>query len=336
MSGRIPTIAITMGDINGIGPEIIVKVLKRRELLQKAKYVIFGNLKAYTFYAEMLNSSIIPEVTISPEDITSKNYNVGIVELGYEDLPFEPGKLYPVNSSASVAWIREAVNWALRYELQAIVTAPITKEGLSKANIPYDGHTSLLADLTGTKNYRMTLYTKGKWIVHHTAHLPLIEAIGQIQLNSLVETIKISYGELKNFYATGLRMAVAGLNPHAGENGLFGREELDVIKPAIEECNKIGIPCSGPYSPDTVFRRLWLGEFDVVVAMYHDQGHIPLKLVAMDEGVNVTLGLPIIRTSVDHGTAFDIAGKGIANERSLMEAINLAIELSNKKRLLRE
>ncbi len=330
MDKKKPIIAITMGDINGVGPEIIVKALMIQNILQKANIIIAGNLKAYNFYANMLNFPIVPQRIKSPKDIISENLNLGITELGYEDLPFEPGKLYPENSQASADWIKNAVNWALEKQVRAIVTAPITKEGLAKANIPYDGHTTMLADLTRTKDYRMTLYAKGKWIVHHTAHLSLSEAIARVQLSSLIKTIQICYEYLRKIYSTELQIAVAGLNPHAGENGLFGREEIEIIKPAIEECKRMGIPCTGPYPPDTVFRRLWLGEFNAVIAMYHDQGHIPLKLLAMDEGVNVTIGLPIIRTSVDHGTAFDIAGKGIASEKSLIEAINLAIELSNK------
>lgn len=325
-----PIIAITMGDINGIGPEIIAKALANQDLYKKAHFIVLGNFYAYSHYANMLNISF-PEKISSPEELVTRGLPLGITDIGYENLPFEPGLIYPENSIASTAWIKQAVTWALEKRVDAIVTAPITKEGLARANIPYDGHTTMIADLTNTKEYRMTLFAKDKWIVHHTGHLSISEAISRITKSSLIETIEICYEQLQKIYRTELRIAIAGLNPHAGENGLFGREEIDIIKPAIEECKTKGIPCSGPYPPDTVFRRLWAGEFNAVVAMYHDQGHIPLKLVAMDEGVNVTLGLPIIRTSVDHGTAFDIAGKGIASEKSLISAIELAIILSKAR-----
>ncbi|MCX8065870.1 MAG: 4-hydroxythreonine-4-phosphate dehydrogenase PdxA [Candidatus Hydrogenedentes bacterium] len=327
----LPIIAITMGDINGIGPEIIVKALTDQHIYKKARFIVVGNLKAYTYYAKLLNSSVIPEDILSPEELISDQLSLGITELGYETLPFDPGHIYPENSIASTEWIRQAVAWALEKRVDAIVTAPITKDGLAKANIPYDGHTTMIAHLTGTKDYRMTLYTKEKWIVHHTGHLSILEAISKIRLEPLIRTIEICYEQLKKIYHSELRIAVAGLNPHAGENGLFGKEEIEIIEPAVKVCRAKGIPCSGPYPPDTVFRRLWLSEFNAVVAMYHDQGHIPLKLVAMDEGVNITLGLPIIRTSVDHGTAFDIAGKGVASEKSLVSAIDLAIKLSKVK-----
>ena len=182
--------------------------------------------------------------------------------------------------------------------------------------------------MTGVKDYRMSLFAGSMRIVHVTAHLPLAEVVRRIRPEPVAETIRIADQALERLSLGRRRIGVAGLNPHAGEHGVLGTEEAEQIRPAVESCRAEGIDCSGPYPPDTVFRRLRAGEFDLVVAMYHDQGHIALKLIAMDEGVNVTLGVPIVRTSVDHGTAYDIAGRGIACEKSLLAAAALAAELA--------
>ncbi len=326
-----PIIAITMGDVNGIGPEIIGKVLTNKEITKSCIPIILGNIQAYLYYCKEINNYIKPEKINSPEESIPLKNKIGFIELGYENLKIRPGKIDPKNSISATAWIRQAVEWCLQKKCHAIVTCPITKEGLALAGIPYDGHTTMLADWTKTKHYRMTLFVKGKWVVHHTAHKSLLNAIQSLNKKDLVKTIEIGYQALQQIGTKKPHIAVAGLNPHAGEKGLFGNEEIEIIQPAIHSCQKKNIPCSGPYPPDTVFRRMLNGEFDMVIAMYHDQGHIPMKLIAMDEGVNITLGLPIIRTSVDHGTAFDIAGKNIACEKSLYHAIKLAIQLAKRK-----
>ncbi len=326
-----PIISITMGDVNGIGPEIIGKVLTQKEILKICFPVILGNIQAYTYYCRNLKNYLEPVKIESPEEAIHLKNKIGIIELEYNNLRINPGKIDPENSISATAWIHQSVKWCMEKRCDAIVTCPITKEGLTRAGIPYDGHTTMLADWTKTKHYRMSLFAGTKRVVHHTAHKSLRNAIESLNKKDLIKTIKIGYEALKKICPQKFHIGVAGLNPHAGEKGLFGNEEVDIILPAIKFCQKKEIPCSGPYPPDTVFRRMFLGEFDMVIAMYHDQGHIPMKLISMNEGVNVTLGLPIIRTSVDHGTAFDIAGKGIACEQSLYHAINLAIQFAKQK-----
>lgn len=330
MNGKL-IIGITMGDINGIGPEIIGKVLCKREIYRFCTPVIFGNIQAYQFYNGHRAGLPRPVRIQKPEEIPESDDYIAFVELEFSDLPIVPGTIFPENSISATAWIREAVRWTMNGDLDAIVTAPITKEGLARAGIPYDGHTTMLADWTQTRIYRMTLFTRGKWVVHHTAHLALKEAIERLNQDELVQTIELGYQTLRKMNEPQPRIAVAGINPHAGEQGLFGNEELEIIQPAIFTCQQRGIPCSGPYPPDTVFRRLFQDEFSMVIAMYHDQGHIPIKLFAMHDAVQLTLGLPVVRTSVDHGTAFDIAGQDRANERSLENAIQLAVRLANTR-----
>lgn len=326
-----PLILITMGDINGIGPEIIGKVLLIKEIFKICTPVIVGNIHAYHYYCKKLVNFVEPQKIITPEEAPYLKNKVGIIELEYDNLKITPGTIDPNNSISATAWIRQSVNWCLEKRCDAMVTCPITKEGLARAGIPYDGHTTMLAHWTKTKNYRMSLFAGNMRVVHHTAHKSLLDAIKSINKKDLTKTIEIGYEALNKICLKKFHIGVAGLNPHAGEQGLFGNEEKEIILPAIKACQKKGIPCSGPYPPDTVFRRMFMGKFDMVIAMYHDQGHIPVKLIAMDEGVNVTLGLPIIRTSVDHGTAFDIAGRGIASERSLYHAIKLAVQFTQKK-----
>ncbi len=326
-----PIIAITMGDINGVGPEIIGKVLTHKGIFDLCSPVILGNISAYIHYNKNIKGLVEPVKIKTPDESLQLKGKIGFVELEFENLSIIPGKIDSVNSIAATAWIRQAVKWCMEKQTDAMVTCPITKEGLAKAGIPYDGHTTMLADWTNTKDYRMSLFAGERRVVHHTAHLSLLQAIKNINKPDLVKTIEIAYKALIKIHAPRTDIAVAGLNPHAGEQGLFGNEEITIIAPAVEECKKMGITCSGPYPPDTIFRRMFEGEFNMVVAMYHDQGHIPMKLVAMDEGVNVTLGLPIIRTSVDHGTAFDIAGKGTAREHSLYSAIKLAVQFTKDK-----
>ncbi len=326
-----PLIAITMGDINGIGPEIIGKVLTNKEIIKICIPVILGNTQAYHYYCKKLKNYVEPQKIYTPEEAQHLKNKVGIIELEYEKLTINPGIIDPANSISATAWIRQAVHWCMEKRCDAMVTCPITKEGLAQAKIPYDGHTTMLADWTKTKHYRMSLFAKNMRVVHHTAHKSLLNAIQSLNKKDLIKTIEIGYEALKKIQLRKVHIGIAGLNPHAGEKGLFGNEEMDIILPAIKACQKRGIPCSGPYPPDTIFRRMFHREFDMVIAMYHDQGHIPMKLIAMDEGVNVTLGLPIIRTSVDHGTAFDIAGKGIACEKSLYHAIKLAVQFTQMK-----
>jgi 4-hydroxythreonine-4-phosphate dehydrogenase len=209
-----------------------------------------------------------------------------------------------------------------------VVTAPLNKEAMVQAGFKYEGHTELLAARTGAKDYAMLLVVGRMRVIHVSAHISLRSACDRVKKARILTVSRLAHQALCDLGSRKKRIAVAGLNPHAGEGGLFGREEIEEILPAVEAARAEGITVSGPYPPDTLFQRLKLGEFDAVVAMYHDQGHIPLKLIGFDRGVNITVGLPIIRTSVDHGTAFDIAGTGTANPRSMVEAILLAAKLA--------
>lgn len=253
---------------------------------------------------------------------------VAVLDGGFEAPALRPGTLDPEAGLCAAEWVKTAARLCLQGQAAGMVTCPISKECIQKAGYAYAGHTDLIAELAGAREYRMCLFTDSLRIVHISAHLALRDAVDAVKKERIVRSIQVGHAALVKMGMPTPRIAVAGLNPHAGEAGVFGREEIEEIRPAIEQCNAQGVACSGPYPPDTVFKRMREGEFDMVIAMYHDQGHIPLKLIAMDEGVNVTLGIPLVRTSVDHGTAFDIAGQGVAREESLCAAIRFASKLT--------
>jgi 4-phospho-D-threonate 3-dehydrogenase / 4-phospho-D-erythronate 3-dehydrogenase len=235
------------------------------------------------------------------------------------------------NGAAAVAYVERAIALAITGEVDAIATAPLNKEAMRAAGFPYDGHTELLAVKTGTKVYTMMLASGDFRVFHVSTHVSLRGAIERATKARVLQVIELAYREIQRMGVTEPRLAVAGLNPHAGENGLFGEEEIHEIAPAVEEAQSRGWNVSGPISPDTVFARTKRGDFDGVVAMYHDQGHIPFKMTEFELGVNVTVGLPIIRTSVDHGTAYDIAGKGVADPKNMVQAIVLAAEMARRR-----
>jgi 4-hydroxythreonine-4-phosphate dehydrogenase len=243
--------------------------------------------------------------------------------------PFEPGKLSAAAGQAAYETILRAVHDAKAGSVQAIATAPINKEALALAGLPWRGHTDMLAALTDTRDVAMMFYSEKLRVVLATIHIPLSEVPSALTIDSVGTIIRLTSEAMPKFGVTSPRIAMAGLNPHAGEHGVIGQEELHVLGPAVEQSQKRGVDITGPWPGDTVFTRAVGGEFDVVIACYHDQGLIPVKLIAFGEAVNVTLGLPIIRTSVDHGTAFDIAGKGVANAESLIHAVLLAAKLAN-------
>ncbi len=312
-----PRLAITMGDVNGIGPEILVKALSRDEIWSWCEPIVVGAEGVL----ETLRAEGLPcpqrgdrRFSVLDGDVEAPRRVAGVVDA-------EAGR-------CAVEWLRLAVRMAIAVEVAGIVTCPISKEAVHLSGEAALGHTEIIAQMTNSPSYRMCLFSDRMRIVHVTAHVPLAEAIRQLTTERVEESIEIANEALKRLDLPERRIAVAGLNPHAGEAGLIGAEEAAIIAPAVRACSARGIDCSGPYPPDTVFRRMHEGEFELVIAMYHDQGHIPLKLVAMDEGVNVTLGIPIVRTSVDHGTAFDIAGKGVAREDSLLAAVHLAAQLA--------
>jgi len=327
-----PKIALTMGDPAGIGPEIIVKSLNHEEIYQICKPLVIGDGKVIHQIINICNLNLKVNLV---KDVEEGSFTHGIVDvLDLKNIDaFDFGKVNPKCGKASYEYIEKAVKLALNKEVDAIATAPINKESLSLAGIPFPGHTEILAHLTNTKDFSMMLITPELRVIHVSTHVSLREAIERVKKDRILKVIKLAHEGMRLLGFDKPRIAVAGLNPHAGEGGLFGDEEIKEIIPAIEEAKSLGYDVSGPYSPDTVFVRARGGSWDIVVVMYHDQGHIPVKLTGMKwdgkrwvsvRGVNITVGLPIIRTSVDHGTAFGKAGKGIANHESMLDAIKYA------------
>ncbi|HBR22507.1 MAG TPA: 4-hydroxythreonine-4-phosphate dehydrogenase PdxA [Nitrospiraceae bacterium] len=319
-------IAITMGDAAGIGPEIIAKALYCVEIRDFCAPVVIGSRIVMQEAIDLLNLPLKLRIIESPDECTS---GIGTIELIDEGTSggFEKGKATAMNGKACVIYIKKAVELALNKKIDGIVTAPISKEALKMAGMKWHGHTEMLSELTNTKDYAMMLVGEPLKVILVTIHTPLRSVPDMITRESVLKTIKLAKKACSMMGIENPRIAVAGLNPHAGEAGIFGDEERNEIIPAIEEAKKLGIPVTGPYPPDTVFRKEYKAEIDMVVCMYHDQGLVPLKMIAFEEGVNVTVGLPFIRTSPDHGTAYDIAWKGIANPSSMLEAIKMATRL---------
>ena len=327
-----PILAITMGDINGIGPEIIAKAFANTTLFQYATPLILGCPEAYAHARQETHTGLPPILVDSLDQVATIENGLPFLRTDITAPERNPGVLSAEAGRCAMQWLDKAIDLATTDSVAGIVTGPINKEGIHLAGYTARGHTDYIAQATNSPDYRMCLFTQDTRIIHNSDHVSLRESLDYITIDRITESIQIGYQALQRIDTTGRDIAVAGLNPHAGEAGAFGREEIDIIAPAIEQCRAQGIPCTGPHSPDTVFKRALEGEFAMVIAMYHDQGHIPLKLVAMDQGVNVTLGIPIIRTSVDHGTAYDIAGKNQAREHSLNAAYKMAAQLSKKTR----
>lgn len=334
MSSR-PTIAVTMGDPAGSGPETVLKALGGDDLLSRARFVLIGDLGVFRKASETVQTKGLHFLGIRKlVDLSEEPGIVNVIDLANVSLgALIYGKPSVVGGKAAYDCIVRAVDCALHGCVHAIVTAPISKESLNMAGYDYPGHTELLAELTGAKDVKMMLVAGSFRVVHVTTHVSMREAIELIKMPRVLDTLRLSYESLKGMFGIPVpRMAVAGLNPHSGEGGLFGDEEIKEIAPAVVEARHMGMGILGPYPPDTVFYRAYHNkEFDTVVAMYHDQGHIAMKMVGLMEGVNVTLGLPIIRVSPDHGTVWGKAGKGTADENATAEAMKLAIELSVRK-----
>lgn len=329
MNVKPPVLGITMGDPAGIGPEVIVKALARDEIWQRCVPIVIGDPKVME-EARSLSPNAPPIRVV--EDVPGHHPREEIIVLPStsEDLSgIRWGEMDPRCGRAQVDFIRRAVELAVARRIHAVVTGPIHKGGLRWARVPYPGHTEMLADWTGAREFAMMLAGEHLRVVPVTLHMGLAEAISALSVEGILRVVRLTHRSLKGWFGVHEpRLGVAGLNPHAGEGGLFGKEEVDIIGPSVERSREEGILAEGPFPPDAVFRMAVDGRFDAVVAMYHDQGLIPLKLLDRDNAVNITLGLPIIRTSVDHGTAYDLAGRGEASEGSMVAAICLAARLA--------
>lgn len=312
-------IAITMGDPAGIGPEIIVKAFLQEDLYKICNPLVIGD------------RAIIKEV-IKSLDIDCDPDNIEILNLNEIEDPSKLPKGKPSQQSgqAAFSYIKKAVELCKLGITEAIVTCPISKSALKMAGLPWNGHTEMLAELTNTENYAMAFYSETLKLVLVTIHVPLKEVPYLIKKDRVINSIFFAKKACDMLQIENPRIGVCGLNPHAGEDGILGREEIEEIYPAVEEAKNFGINVSGPYPPDSLFYRAYKGEFDIVVAMYHDQALAPFKMISFETGVNFTLGLPFIRTSPDHGTAYDIAWQGKASPGSLIEAIKLSLRMVKK------
>jgi 4-hydroxythreonine-4-phosphate dehydrogenase len=307
-----------MGDPAGIGPEVTLKAATVDSLRSEVELVVFGDTGVLRRAAREMTI----DLPIGAGGLEVRDVAPAI------DASTDWGKPTPSSDRAQVEYVKAAFAAVRSGEMDAIVTAPINKLALHRAGVKWPGHTEMLAELSGGVRPLMMLAGPTLKVVPVTTHIALADVPRRLTQELIVHAIALTHRTMKEHFGLSRpRIGVAGLNPHAGEGGLFGREEIEIIRPAIEEANSLGAPSVGPLAPDTVFNRAMAGELDVVIGMYHDQALIPLKLVDFDRAVNVTLGLPIIRTSVDHGTAYDIAGQGVASASSMIEAIRLAAQM---------
>ncbi|WP_159514166.1 MULTISPECIES: D-threonate 4-phosphate dehydrogenase [Enterobacter] len=324
-------IAVTMGDPAGIGPEIIIKSLTEGEL-SGAPVVVVGCARTLQ---RVLDKGIVGQVDIRLIDaVSDAKFAPGVINVLDEPLAepdaLKPGIVQAAAGDLAYRCVKRATELAMAGKVKAIATAPLNKEALHLAGHLYPGHTELLAHLTDSKDYAMVLYTDKLKVIHITTHIALRKFLDTLNQDRVKTVIGIADSFLKRVGFAHPRIAVAGVNPHAGENGLFGDEEIKIVGPAVEAMKAQGLNVTGPCPPDTVFMQCHEGMYDMVVAMYHDQGHIPLKLLGFYDGVNITAGLPFIRTSADHGTAFDIAWTGKAKSESMTVSIQLAMQITRE------
>ena len=324
-----PVIGVTMGDPAGIGPEICLKSLMKPEIYEACRPVLIGDLRLLEETAGRLELEARFKTLRSPRDAEGRSVVIELIDLRNIDLErLEIGRVGAEAGRASLDYIEKAVEYALKGEIDAVVTSPIHKKAISLAGSPHIGHTEMIAALCGVKDPLTMFWVRGARIFFLTRHKPLKDALEAVKKQRITEvTIKI-VDALKRIGLDDPCIAIAALNPHASDDGLIGKEEEQEIKPAVEELRKKGIDIYGPIPADSVFHQAVEGRYDAVLSLYHDQGHIAAKTLDFYGTVSVTLGLPFIRTSVDHGTAHDIAGKGMANPRSLEEAIKLAAQLA--------
>ncbi|WP_282778283.1 4-hydroxythreonine-4-phosphate dehydrogenase PdxA [Phaeodactylibacter xiamenensis] len=336
-----PILGISTGDPAGIGPEVTAKALSKPELYSICRPLAVGDAGIMEQIIDLCDLHLRVNVVQSPAD---GRYEPGTLDvLSLDNVPLAEFRFNEVSGmcgSASYEYIAKVIELAMNGDIHGTVTGPIHKEALRMAGYPFAGHTEIYGHLTGTKDYAMMLADEGFRVVHVSTHVSLREAIDRTKQNRILRVIHLANDALKRMGITQPRIAVAGLNPHAGEHGLFGTEEIEEIEPAIVAARALGIDADGPHPPDTIFPKMKGGGYDIVVCMYHDQGHIPTKVLAFNydhesgkwmglSGVNITLGLPIIRVSVDHGVAFDKGGKNEANEESMVNAIQYAARFAS-------
>jgi 4-hydroxythreonine-4-phosphate dehydrogenase len=327
-----PVVAITMGDPAGIGPEVTAKALAHDEVWQCCRPLVVGTVAVLHQMTRWVARPFTFRSVSSPQEALYNPSAPDVLDLSNVDpASLQPGQVSAAAGRASVEYIKRAVELTKAGEADAIATAPVNKAALKVAGVPFIGHTELLAALLGEERVTTMLATEGLRVVHVTRHVPFSKIAALITRDNVLETIHLTHTGMQRMGFRRPRLAVAALNPHGGDEGLMGREEIDAIAPSVEAARAEGIDARGPIPADSVFFRAIRGEFDVVVAMYHDQGHIPIKTHGFERSITVTLGLPVVRTSVDHGTAFDIAWKGVASEESMVEAICLAAQLVSEK-----
>jgi 4-phospho-D-threonate 3-dehydrogenase / 4-phospho-D-erythronate 3-dehydrogenase len=329
LSQILPRIGITMGDAAGIGPEITLKALADENIRKMSVPIIIGDARFLQKTADGLGLNLDFLIFNQNEEIPSETSKTIICDLKNLGGEIVLGKDAALTGKAAAENIETAVRLWREGQIDAIATAPISKKAIQMGGYDFPGHTEFLAELTDTKEFAMSFFAEKLRVVLLSTHVSLVDAIKLVKREKLIELILFTNRTLSKLLKREIKIAVAGLNPHASEGGMFGTEEAEEILPAIEECREnFGVNVSGAYSPDTIFLRAFQGEFDAVIACYHDQATIAVKCLSFGASVNVTLGLPLIRTSVDHGTAFDIAGKNLADASSMRAAINLAAKLA--------
>jgi 4-hydroxythreonine-4-phosphate dehydrogenase len=323
-----PVIALTMGDASGIGPEVIVKALRSRGIYDICRPVVIGEGRVLAEVLKLLKSPLKLHPVDRIDNPKGQYGTIDLLDLHNLDLKdVVTGRVCAACGKAAVEYIQKAAELALAGEVKALVTAPINKEATIRGGCGDIGHLEFLARVCQANEYATMLASGSLRVVHLTTHYSLKEACNLVTKERVLARLKLTHESFRKWGTGSPRIGVAALNPHGGEGGLFGREEIEQIVPAVKEARDLGIDARGPFPADTVYVRAINGEFDVVLAMYHDQGHIAVKVHGFEKSVSVALGLPFVRTSVDHGTAFDIAGKGIADSRSMEEAIKTAADL---------
>jgi len=343
MNDRLPILGITMGDPSGIGPETVAKAFSHKTIYEISNPLVVGDANVLKKAVQITGADITVRAI---SEVREANFEFGVmdvIDLKNVDMDqFEYGRVSPMAGKAAFESVKKVIDLAMAGQIDATVTAPINKEACNLAGFHFSGHTEIYAHFTHTKDYTMMLACGNLRVVHVSTHVSLRQACDLVKRERVLKVIKLAEDACKRIGIEKPRVGVAGLNPHSGENGLFGWEEEKEIIPAIEDAKRLDINVEGPVPPDTLFSRANGGKYDIVVAMYHDQGHIPLKVLGFHwnkesngwdyiKGVNITIGLPIIRSSVDHGTGFEIAGKGIASEESLLNAIDYGAKLAHKR-----